>query len=60
MSQCDVRRTDGDGYLAANSDAPGCTTDNAALRINAAETDNLINAPAGAYTDTLTVVVAPI
>jgi hypothetical protein len=50
----------GDGYIAANNEVPGCTTDNAALRINAVETGNLIDAPAGAYTDTLTVVVAPL
>jgi hypothetical protein len=50
----------GVGYTAANAAVPGCTSDNAALRVNATEAGNLINAPAGDYTDTLTVTVAPI
>lgn len=47
------------GYFAANNTTPGCTTDNAALRVTAEELGNLDAAPAGVYTDTITLIVAP-
>lgn len=49
----------GSGYFAANSATPGCTTDNAAIRVTAEELGNLDNAIEGLYTDTITLIVEP-
>lgn len=48
------------GYTGANGATPGCVTDNARLRITAAEAGNLDAADAGVYLDTLTLLVQPL
>jgi hypothetical protein len=48
------------GYAAASGATPGCVTDNARLRITAAEAGNLDSADAGVYLDTLTLLVQPL
>lgn len=50
----------GTGYSAASGATPGCLTDNARLRITAAEAGNLDAADADVYADTLTLLVQPL
>lgn len=50
----------GTGYTPANNAAPGCSADNSALRVTAAESGNLDAAAADVYGDTLTLLVTPI
>jgi hypothetical protein len=49
----------GAGYAGANGATPGCVSDNARLRISAAESGNLDSADADVYVDTLTLLVEP-
>ena len=50
----------GAGYVGAAGVPPGCPSDNARLRVSAAEASNLDSAVADTYGDTLTLLVTPL